>query len=112
MLGLIIEMQTLHGIAGSIGVVALALFFGTHVYAGFSNGLVIALAVIGIVGILWELHVVPGHGLPGILGAARCLPRSCSPSAMPFFFVAVASDRDRDRADRHRFALASSRDVS
>ncbi|MBV8355359.1 MAG: ATP-dependent Clp protease proteolytic subunit, partial [Candidatus Eremiobacteraeota bacterium] len=33
-LGLLIEMQTLHGIAGAIGVGALALFFGTHVYAG------------------------------------------------------------------------------
>ena len=40
MLGLLIEMQTLHGIAGLIGVGALALFFGTHVYAGFSNGFV------------------------------------------------------------------------
>ncbi|MGC1984093.1 MAG: ATP-dependent Clp protease proteolytic subunit, partial [Candidatus Cybelea sp.] len=40
MLGLLIEMQTLHGIAGVIGVGAFALFFGTHVYAGFSNELV------------------------------------------------------------------------
>ena len=29
------------------GVGALALFFGSHVYAGFSNGLVIGLAVLG-----------------------------------------------------------------
>ncbi|MDQ2991920.1 MAG: ATP-dependent Clp protease proteolytic subunit [Candidatus Eremiobacteraeota bacterium] len=68
MLGLLIEMQTLHGIAGVIGVMALVLFFGTHIYAGFSNGLVVVLAIAGILGILFELHVVPGHGLPGILG--------------------------------------------
>ena len=68
MLGLLIEMQTLHGIAGFIGVVALVLFFGAHMYAGFSNSIVIWLALLGLFGILWELHVVPGHGAPGILG--------------------------------------------
>ncbi|MDQ6826863.1 MAG: ATP-dependent Clp protease proteolytic subunit, partial [Candidatus Eremiobacteraeota bacterium] len=73
MLGLLIEMQTLHGIAGAIGVGALALFFGTHIYAGFSNGLVIVLAIMGVLGILYELHVVPGHGAPGILGGIALL---------------------------------------
>jgi membrane-bound serine protease (ClpP class) len=67
-LGLLIELQTLHGVAGTIGVAALAIFFGTHVYAGFSNGIVIALAIAGVLGILLELHVVPGHGVAGILG--------------------------------------------
>ncbi len=64
-LGLLIEMQTLHGIAGVIGVASLALFFGSHIYAGFSNGWVIVLAIAGVVGILYELHIVPGHGAPG-----------------------------------------------
>jgi membrane-bound serine protease (ClpP class) len=67
-LGLLIELQTLHGVAGTIGIAALAIFFGTHVYAGFSNGLVVALAIAGVLGILFELHVVPGHGVAGILG--------------------------------------------
>ncbi|MBV8529980.1 MAG: ATP-dependent Clp protease proteolytic subunit [Candidatus Eremiobacteraeota bacterium] len=89
MLGLLIEMQTLHGIAGIIGVGALALFFGTHVYAGFSNGFVAALAVLGLLGILWELHVVPGHGLPGILGAAALLVAVLLAFGLPFFFVGV-----------------------
>ena len=89
MLGLLIEMQTLHGIAGVIGVGSLALFFGTHVYAGFSNGLVIVLAVIGILGILWELHVLPGHTLPGILGAICLLLAVLFAFGLPFFFVAV-----------------------
>ena len=69
-LGLLIELQTLHGIAGAIGAGSLALFFGTHVYAGFSNGLVIALALVGLLLILFELHVLPGHGIAGTLG--RC----------------------------------------
>jgi membrane-bound serine protease (ClpP class) len=67
-LGLLIELQTLHGIAGAIGAGALALFFGTHVYAGFSNGFVVALALAGVLLILVELHVLPGHGVAGILG--------------------------------------------
>jgi membrane-bound serine protease (ClpP class) len=67
-LGLLIEMQTLHGIAGAIGVTALVLFFGVHVYSGLSNGLVIALAIAGVIGIVLELHVIPGHGFAGILG--------------------------------------------
>ncbi len=89
MLGLILEMQTLHGIAGTIGIAALALFFGTHVYAGFSNGLVIALAILGLVGILWELHVVPGHGAPGILGALALLAAVLLAFGVPFFFIAI-----------------------
>lgn len=89
MLGLLIEMQTLHGIAGIIGVGALALFFGSHVYAGFSNEFVVALAVLGLVGILWELHVVPGHGLPGIIGAVALLVAVLLAFGLPFFFVGV-----------------------
>jgi membrane-bound serine protease (ClpP class) len=91
MLGLLIEMQTMHGISGIIGVGALALFFGSHVYAGFSNGLVIGLAVLGIIGILWELHVVPGHGFPGVLGATALLAAALLAFGIPFFFVAVES---------------------
>ncbi|MBV8245089.1 MAG: ATP-dependent Clp protease proteolytic subunit [Candidatus Eremiobacteraeota bacterium] len=89
MLGLLIEMQTLHGIAGAIGVGAFALFFGTHVYAGFSNGLVIVLALLGVIGILFELHVVPGHGAPGILGGIALLLAVLLAFGIPLFFIAL-----------------------
>jgi membrane-bound serine protease (ClpP class) len=88
-LGLIIEMQTLHGVAGTIGILALALFFGTHIYAGFSNGLVIALAVVGLFGILWELHVVPGHGIPGLLGLLALVASVFLAFGWPFTLIAV-----------------------
>ncbi|HET9392780.1 MAG TPA: NfeD family protein [Candidatus Rubrimentiphilum sp.] len=88
-LGLLIEMQTLHGIAGVIGVASLALFFGSHIYAGFSNGLVIILAVAGVVGILYELHIVPGHGAPGILGGIALLAAILLAFGIPFFFIAM-----------------------
>jgi membrane-bound serine protease (ClpP class) len=61
-------MQTLHGIAGVVGVGSLALFFGSHVYSGFSNALVLGLAILGLVAILLELHVFPGHGVSGVIG--------------------------------------------
>lgn len=90
-LGLLIEMQTLHGIAGLIGVSALALFFGTHVYAGFSNGLVIGLAILGLAGILLELHVIPGHGIAGTLGILALIASVFLAFGVPFIFVAVQS---------------------
>lgn len=89
MLGLLIEMQTLHGIAGLIGIASLGLFFGSHIYAGFSNGFVVALALLGLIGILWELHVVPGHGFPGILGVGALLAAVLLAFGTPFFFVGI-----------------------
>jgi membrane-bound serine protease (ClpP class) len=89
MLGLLAEMQTMHGIAGAIGIGSLALFFGAHIYSGFSNGFVVVLAVAGIIGILWELHVVPGHGVPGILGAVCLVLAVFFAFGLQFFFVAI-----------------------
>jgi membrane-bound serine protease (ClpP class) len=88
-LGLLIELQTLHGIAGAVGVGALALFFGTHVYAGFSNGLVLGLALIGVLLILFELHIVPGHGVAGSVGVIALVVAILLAFGIPFFFVAL-----------------------
>ena len=88
-LGLLIELQTLHGIAGAAGVGALALFFGTHVYAGFSNGVIIALAVVGLLLILFELHVLPGHGVAGTLGALILVASVLLAFGLPFLVAAV-----------------------
>ena len=88
-LGLLIELQTLHGIAGAIGAGALALFFGTHIYAGFSNGLVVALALVGLLLILFELHVLPGHGLAGIAGTLILIGAVLLAFGIPFFVGAL-----------------------
>ncbi|MFN2459913.1 MAG: nodulation protein NfeD [Candidatus Velthaea sp.] len=88
-LGLLIEMQTLHGIAGTLGVAALALFFGTHVYAGFSNGFVIALAIAGLLGILFELHVLPGHGIAGTVGTIALVSAIVLAFGIAFVFIAL-----------------------
>jgi membrane-bound serine protease (ClpP class) len=89
MLGLLIEMQTLHGIAGFIGVGALTLFFGSHIYSGFSNGFVAVLAILGLFGILWELHVVPGHGVPGVLGVCALVVAALLAFGLPFLLIGI-----------------------
>jgi len=108
MLGLLIEMQTLHGIAGVIGVSSLALFFGTHVYAGFSNGFVILLAILGVIGILYELHIVPGHGAPGILGGMMLLAAVLlAPAGLSASGIGPDEDRFAAAVDRVNPALAA-----
>lgn len=72
-LGLLIEMQTLHLIAGIIGILALALFFGAHIVAGFSSWMVLALFALGVLAVLFEMHVLPGHGVSGLLGTLLIL---------------------------------------
>jgi membrane-bound serine protease (ClpP class) len=89
LLGLLLEMQTLHGVAGLLGLGALGLFFGSHIAAGASGPLVIILAIIGLAGILWELHVVPGHGAPGVLGGAMLLLSILLAFGTPMIFIAM-----------------------
>jgi membrane-bound serine protease (ClpP class) len=72
-LGLLIEMQTLHLVAGVIGVLALALFFGGHIIAGASTWVILALFALGVLALLFELHVLPGHGISGFVGAVLIL---------------------------------------
>jgi membrane-bound serine protease (ClpP class) len=92
LLGLLLEMQTLHGIAGFIGLAALALFFGSHIAAGDANYFVVVLAILGLFGILYELHVVPGHAIPGILGTVALIASvllAFGPLGAAAFFVAI-----------------------
>jgi len=87
-LGFLIELQTLHGIAGAVGAGALALFFGSHVYAGFSDLLVVLLGLAGILLIMLELHVFPGHGISGIAGALALIGAVfLAFGGIPFVFV-------------------------
>jgi len=85
-LGLIVEIQTLHGIGGAVAVVALGLFFGTHVYAGFSNGVVIALALAGLLGTLALVAaVVLAFGLAFIFVAVQAISIAIVLSAIVLF---------------------------
>ncbi len=73
-LGLIIEFWTLGwGIAGSIGIISLSLFFGGHIIVGLAGFETIILFVIGLILLLVEIFFIPGFGLAGIGGIAAIL---------------------------------------
>lgn len=61
------------GIASAIAALAFALFFWAHLLAGLAGGGEVALVVVGLALIVFELLVVPGFGLPGLLGLAAVL---------------------------------------
>lgn len=73
-LGLIIEFWTIGwGIAGSIGIISLSLFFGGHIIVGLAGLETIVLFIIGFILILAEIFFIPGFGLAGIGGIAAIL---------------------------------------
>jgi len=73
-LGLIIEFWTLGwGIAGSIGIISLSLFFGGHIVVGLAGFETIILFIIGLLLLLAEIFFIPGFGLAGIGGIAAIL---------------------------------------
>lgn len=66
--GIVIELFTLGwGIAGSLGIISLGLYFGGHLLGGFTGWEVILLFIIGII-LLGVEALVPGFGLPGTAG--------------------------------------------
>jgi membrane-bound serine protease (ClpP class) len=89
--GLLVEMQTLHLVAGAVGLAAFALFFSSHVFVGASDSLPAALAVVGLVGVMLELHVLPGHGVAGTLGLLALFTGIVFAFGFPFAFVAAQS---------------------
>lgn len=58
------------GIAGTVGIIALTLFFGSSIILQLASWLEVILFVAGLVLILVEIFVVPGFGIPGISGIA------------------------------------------
>jgi membrane-bound serine protease (ClpP class) len=89
--GLILEMLTLSLVAGSIGVAALAIFFAAHAVLGGADAPAIALAVVGLAGMLVELYVLPGTGVAGIVGVLAVLGAVVLAFGMPFILLAVPS---------------------
>jgi len=74
LLGLIIEATTPgFGIPGTMGLVALSLFFGGHMIAGIGNWLYTLMFIAGVVLLLLEIFVIPGFGIAGISGIALIL---------------------------------------
>lgn len=73
-LGLIYEVTTQGwGIGGTVGLIALGLFFGAHYLAELANITEILIFFLGLVLLLIEIFFIPGFGLLGILGILAIL---------------------------------------
>ncbi|MGH7545542.1 MAG: NfeD family protein, partial [Gemmatimonadota bacterium] len=71
LLGLLAELKTASfGIAGTIGLVLLAAFFGAHLIVGLAGWEEVLLLVAGLILLAVEIFVIPGFGIAGILGFA------------------------------------------
>lgn len=68
-LGCLMEFMTVGwGIAGTLGVIALFLFFGGYMIVGIVGWEAVILLVIGLILIGLEIFVIPGFGIAGIFG--------------------------------------------
>jgi membrane-bound serine protease (ClpP class) len=73
-LGLMVEIKTpAFGMAGAAGLLALALFFGSHLIIGLAGLEDIMVFGAGLVLVGVEVFVIPGFGLFGILGGVAIL---------------------------------------
>lgn len=69
MLGLMMELRTPgFGFPGGFGLLALALFFGSHIIVGLAGWEDVMLMIVGVVLLGLEIFVFPGFGVAGILG--------------------------------------------
>lgn len=68
-LGLLLELRTPGvGLPGLVGIICLALYFGSHWLVHLAGNVEIFLFLAGIVLIILEVFVIPGFGIVGILG--------------------------------------------
>jgi membrane-bound serine protease (ClpP class) len=68
-LGLLAEIRTpTFGMAGTAGLLALGLFFGSHVLAGLAGAGDVVIVGVGLVLLGLEIFVLPGFGVVGVLG--------------------------------------------
>lgn len=73
-LGLLAELRTPRfGLAGTAGLLALALFFASHAVTGLASVGDILLFAVGLVLFGLEIFVIPGFGFVGVLGGAGIL---------------------------------------
>ena len=75
-LGLMIEIKTpSFGLAGAVGLLSLAAFFGSHLIIGLAGLEVVILLGAGLVALAIEVFLVPGFGVAGVV-AMLCIGSS------------------------------------
>ncbi|MDP6796240.1 MAG: NfeD family protein [Candidatus Krumholzibacteria bacterium] len=73
-LGLLLEIRTPgFGVPGLVGIIALALYFGSHWLVHLAGNVEIFLFVAGVILLILEVFVIPGFGIAGISGAVLLL---------------------------------------
>jgi membrane-bound serine protease (ClpP class) len=73
-LGLIMEIKTAgFGMAGAAGLLALSLFFGSHLIVGLAGWEDLLVFAAGLVFLAVEAFVIPGFGIFGVLGIGGVL---------------------------------------
>mgnify|MGYP003973867235 CR=1 FL=1 len=69
MIGLFFEIKSPgFGVPGGIGLLCLALFFGSHLLVGLADATEMLILVGGLLMVLLEILVIPGFGVAGIVG--------------------------------------------
>lgn len=73
-LGLIFEIKTAGwGVGGTVGLIALVLFFGSHYVINLADHVEIIVFLTGLVLLGIELVIIPGFGFTGVLGIVAIL---------------------------------------
>lgn len=73
-LGLIFEIKTPGwGVGGTVGIVALGLFFGSHYIINMADHVEIVIFLAGLTMLMLEIFVIPGFGIAGVLGITGIL---------------------------------------
>jgi membrane-bound serine protease (ClpP class) len=73
-LGLIFEIKTAGwGVGGTVGLIALVLFFGSHYVINMADHVEIIVFLTGLVLLGIELVIIPGFGFTGVLGIIAIL---------------------------------------
>jgi membrane-bound serine protease (ClpP class) len=73
-LGLIVELKTpSFGMAGAAGLLALALFFGSHLIVGLAGLEDLIVFAVGLILLGVEVLLIPGFGMFGVLGVVGML---------------------------------------
>ncbi|MHB8172800.1 MAG: NfeD family protein [Thermincolia bacterium] len=67
--GLLLAALTISwGVAGTLGLLALSLYFGGHMLAGFTGWEAVLVFLIGLIALVLEIFLIPGFGIAGVLG--------------------------------------------
>lgn len=100
-LGLIFEVRTAGwGVGGTVGLIALTLFFGSHYVIDLIGNIEIILFIAGSLLILLEVLVIPGFGFAGISGILAILAS--------FFFTLLGNNPSGDDLINAGAVLSSS----